>query len=76
MRQASDAKKLSGALDYINEINNQAKVSSNMMKTQLELVENSARTREIAIKDAIDGNLKQKNDLIETRILMSTRMDE
>ena len=47
-----------------------------MVKTQLELIENSAQTREIAIRDAIEGNLKQKNDLIETRIYLSTRMDD
>lgn len=47
-----------------------------MVKTQLELVENSAKTREIAIKDALEGNLKQKNDLIDTRIYLSTRMDD
>lgn len=63
-------------MDYLESMNKQTKSSLYLLKTQMDLLENSAITREKMIKDAIDDNLKQKNDLVDTRVTFLAKLED
>jgi hypothetical protein len=76
MKMSKHTKKLSGAVDLINEINKRMEGSVQMVKSQLDLAENLAATREKMVKSALEDNIKQKNDLVETREYMSLKIED